>query len=110
MEKCRETLLLSNEIQMVSDVILLFSGQKQASKCKPKLRRQFRLKWKCLPFLMKSLEGKYGDAPESFYAYIDPANERSKWISGNNLDFRTETQLITQSFSRTKASFCAFSD
>jgi len=36
---------------------------------------------------------------ESMYAYIDPKNDRSKWMS-ENFGFETIAQLATQSFSR----------
>lgn len=79
-----------------------FSGQKQASKNVNRVAKSnSRLKMEMSSFFDEIFEGKYGDAPESFYAYIDPANERSKWMS-EQFGFRTETQLITQSFSRTK--------
>ncbi|RFC54260.1 hypothetical protein [Brumimicrobium aurantiacum] len=41
------------------------------------------------------------DAPELFYAYIDPRNERSLWMS-QNFDFYTAAKIATQSFSRIK--------
>ena len=41
------------------------------------------------------------DAPELFYAYIDPRNERSLWMS-QNFDFYTAAKIATQSFSRVR--------
>ncbi|HZH86721.1 MAG TPA: hypothetical protein VFD77_05345 [Brumimicrobium sp.] len=39
--------------------------------------------------------------PELFYAYIDPRNERSLWMS-QNFEFYTAAKIATQSFSRVK--------
>ncbi|RYM33969.1 hypothetical protein ERX46_08360 [Brumimicrobium glaciale] len=41
------------------------------------------------------------DNPDLFYAYIDPRNERSLWMS-QNFDFYTVAKIATQSFSRVK--------
>ncbi len=41
------------------------------------------------------------DRPDLFYAYIDPRNERSLWMS-QNFDFYTAAKIATQSFSRVK--------
>ncbi|HLV42560.1 MAG TPA: hypothetical protein VKY37_09790 [Brumimicrobium sp.] len=41
------------------------------------------------------------EQPETFYAYIDPRNERSLWMS-QNFDFYTAAQIATQTFSRVK--------
>ncbi|PKR82222.1 hypothetical protein CW751_02505 [Brumimicrobium salinarum] len=41
------------------------------------------------------------EAPETFYAYIDPRNERSLWMS-QNFNFYTVAKIATQSFSRVK--------
>lgn len=79
-----------------------FSGQKQAAK---NVNRQARsnslLKQQIADFFDEVFDGKHGEAPEAFYAYIDPHNERSKWMS-EQFGFRTEAQLITQTFSRKK--------
>lgn len=40
-----------------------------------------------------------GDALKSMYAYIDPNNDRSKWMS-ENFGFKQIAQLATQTFSR----------
>lgn len=51
-------------------------------------------------FFDEVFEGKYSDVPiESMYAYIDPRNDRSKWMS-KNFGFNVISQLATQSFSR----------
>ena len=51
-------------------------------------------------FFDEVFEGKYSDEPvESMYAYIDPRNDRSKWMS-ENFGFNVISQLATQSFSR----------
>src|SRR5690554_3260933 len=39
--------------------------------------------------------------PETFYAYIDPRNERSLWMS-QNFEFYTVAKIATQSYSRVK--------
>lgn len=41
------------------------------------------------------------DRPETFYAYIDPRNERSLWMS-QNFDFYTVAKIATQTYSRVK--------
>ncbi|WP_107039473.1 hypothetical protein [Brumimicrobium mesophilum] len=41
------------------------------------------------------------DNPDLFYAYIDPRNERSLWMS-ENFEFYTAAKIATQSFSRVK--------
>ncbi len=38
-------------------------------------------------------------APQCFYAYIDPQNERSLWMS-ENFDFHTIAKIATQTFTR----------
>ncbi|HLU87999.1 MAG TPA: hypothetical protein VKZ44_09615 [Taishania sp.] len=40
-----------------------------------------------------------GTKVQNFYAFIDPKNDRSKWMS-RNFHFETVTQLATQTFSR----------
>ena len=51
-------------------------------------------------FFDEVFEGKHSDEPvESMYAYIDPRNDRSKWMS-ENFGFKVIGQLATQSFSR----------
>jgi hypothetical protein len=51
-------------------------------------------------FFDEVFEGKYSDEPiESMYAYIDPRNDRSKWMS-ENFGFKVISQIATQSFSR----------
>ncbi len=79
-----------------------FSNQKQASKNVN--RGQISnsvLKAQMADFFDEVLDGKHGEAPEAFYAYIDVNNERSKWMS-EQFGFRTEAQVMTQTFSRTK--------
>ncbi len=44
-------------------------------------------------------EGYEGKHIETFYAYIDPKNIRSKWMS-ENFGFETVAELVTQSYSR----------
>lgn len=51
-------------------------------------------------FFSEVFEGKHSDLPvNSMYAYIDPRNDRSKWMS-KNFGFRVVSQLTTQSYSR----------
>jgi hypothetical protein len=51
-------------------------------------------------FFDEVFEGKYSDEKvESMYAYIDPRNDRSKWMS-ENFGFKVVSHLVTQSFSR----------
>jgi hypothetical protein len=77
-----------------------FSQQKQSSPNGQNTERgNSILKRNIANFYEEVFEGKYGDAPESFYAYIDPRNERSKAMA-ERFGFRTEAQLMTQSFSR----------
>lgn len=79
-----------------------FSGQKQASKNGQHADKgKSKLKQEIARFYEEVFEGKYGDAPEALYAYIDPKNERSKWMA-EQFGFRTEAHLVTQSFSRVK--------
>jgi hypothetical protein len=79
-----------------------FSGQKQAAKNNQHSDKgKSRLKEEIASFYQEVFEGKYGDTPESLYAYIDPKNERSKWMA-EQFGFRIEAQLVTQTFSRVK--------
>lgn len=79
-----------------------FSGQKQASKNVNRIAKsKSRLKNEIADFYDEVFDGKHGEAPELFYAYIDPKNERSKWMA-EQFGFRTEAQLISQTFSRKK--------
>lgn len=78
-----------------------FSGQKQASKNVNRVAKSNSyLKREIAQFYDDVFDGQYGDAPDALYAYIDPHNERSKWMS-EQFGFRTEAQLMTQTFSRT---------
>lgn len=79
-----------------------FANQKQASKNVNRVaKNNSRLKLEMASFFDEIFHGKFGQTPDAFYAYIDPANDRSKWMS-EQFGFRTEAQLISQSFSRTK--------
>lgn len=79
-----------------------FSGQKQASKTtKHAERGNSLLKQEIARFYDDVFDGNYGDAPECFYAYIDPKNERSKWMS-EQFGFHTEAHLATQTYSRVR--------
>ncbi len=51
-------------------------------------------------FFQQALTGNQNQASvKSMYAYIDPKNEKSKWMS-EHFGFKTIAQLATQSFSR----------
>ena len=51
-------------------------------------------------FFDEVFEGKHSEEKvESMYAYIDPRNDRSKWMS-ENFGFKVVSQLVTQSYSR----------
>lgn len=51
-------------------------------------------------FFDEVFEGAHSvEKPDSFYAYIDPKNDRSKWMS-TNFGFQTVGHLATQTFSR----------
>ena len=45
--------------------------------------------------------GEFGENVEQFYAYIDPANQRSLWMS-ENFKFETVGKIATQTFSRSR--------
>jgi hypothetical protein len=79
-----------------------FLPQKQAaSNGQHAERGKSRLKQEIASFYEEVFDGKHGNAPEALYAYIDPKNERSKWMA-EQFGFRTEAQLMTQTFSRVK--------
>lgn len=79
-----------------------FSGQKQAARNGHHAGRgNSFLKNEIAKFYQEVFDGEYGEAPDCLYAYIDPQNERSKWMA-EQFDFRTEAQLVTQTFSRVK--------
>lgn len=50
-------------------------------------------------FFNDVFNGEYGSKVREFYAYIDPANHRSLWIS-ENFKFETISKIATQTFSR----------
>lgn len=78
-----------------------FQGALQASGKSHSLeKRKGVLKNQLNQFFGAALRGNVGDEKvDSFYAYIDPKNERSKWMS-ENFGFRVAGHLVTQSFSR----------
>ncbi|MBW7868381.1 MAG: hypothetical protein H3C31_08680 [Brumimicrobium sp.] len=79
-----------------------FDGGVQAGKNKPKSKanKDSGLKKRIESFFQQAFELE-GDAPETFYAYIDPHNERSLWMS-QNFDFKTIAKIATQTFSRVR--------
>lgn len=57
------------------------------------------LKTRINQFFEAAENGDLGEAPELFYAYIDPRNERSLFVS-RNFGFQTVAKIATQTFSR----------
>lgn len=56
-------------------------------------------------FFKDAFEGQIdGNKMQSMYAYIDPKNDRSKWMS-ENFGFKVVSHLSTQTFSRLKPKF-----
>lgn len=69
-------------------------------KTKSKSSKTNRLKTELSQFFSTCLEEGYNDSEiENFYAYIDPANAKSLWMS-ENFGFKTIGKIATQSFSR----------
>lgn len=69
----------------------LFQTKKKGQK--PSSNRNFKSK------IAKMFENELASRSKSFYAYIDPQNNRSRWMS-ENFDFVKAGQVQTQSFSR----------
>lgn len=70
------------------------SNKKKEDKSNSFLKRELNT------FFDEVFEGKHSSMPiSSMYAYIDPHNERSKWMS-ENFGFTTIAKLATQTFSR----------
>jgi len=59
------------------------------------------LKGELKEFFAAVFAGEYGEKVESFYAYIDPKNVRSVWMS-ENFGFQTVGHIATQTFSRVR--------
>lgn len=79
-----------------------FSSLFQASSHETlKSKRSTLLKNELEHFFVDAFKGKYNDGKpiQSMYAYIDPKNSRSKWMS-EQFGFNTIAQLVTQSYSR----------
>ena len=57
------------------------------------------LKRELTQFFTSAFEGEYGEAPHALYAYIDPENEKSLWMS-ENFGFEKSAEITTQTFSR----------
>jgi hypothetical protein len=71
------------------------SGESHSSTKRPGL-----LKKELSRYFNEKLTGRLDEEQiNSFYAYIDPKNERSKWMS-ENFGFHVAGHLVTQSFSR----------
>jgi hypothetical protein len=70
------------------------SNKKQEDKSNSFLKRELNT------FFDEVFEGKHSSMPvSSMYAYIDPHNERSKWMS-ENFGFNVIAQLATQTYRR----------
>lgn len=68
---------------------------------KMKARGEGLLKKNIEQFFQNALEGGDESEVESFYAYIDPANSKSLWMS-ENFGFHPVARVATQTFSRIK--------
>jgi hypothetical protein len=78
-----------------------FQSNTQSSENKKRNQRKNSvLKQELNSFFQQVLkENEWQEPVKSFYAYIDPKNEKSKWMS-ESFGFQTIAQLATQSFSR----------
>src|SRR3989338_3659132 len=72
------------------------SGTEKASR-----RRDGLLKRELREFFSAVFAGEYGEKVAAFYAYIDPKNVRSIWMS-ENFGFQTIGHIATQTFSRVR--------
>ena len=71
-----------------------------AGKSRSKAGKEGLLKRELNQFFEDVFNGEYGLSPELFYAYIDPHNEKSLWMS-ESFGFETIAKIKTQTFSRT---------
>lgn len=71
----------------------------QSSVNKGKKSGQGKIKRQLHDFFQHAL--KEPDGPKCFYAYIDPKNERSLWMS-ESFNFKTIASIATQTYSRIK--------
>lgn len=71
----------------------------QASRQKTKTKGGGKIKSQLNAFFDSALSDSIG--PERFYAYIDPKNERSLWMS-ETLGFKTVATIATQTYSRSR--------
>jgi hypothetical protein len=77
-----------------SSVVQAGNKKKSDNKGNSFLKRELKV------FFDEVFQGKHSEEPvRSMYAYIDPKNDRSKWMS-ENFGFSVIAQLATQSFSR----------
>lgn len=83
-----------------------FSNHLQSGgKIKSKATYNSFLKREINSFFESVFKGEYSDVPvHNFYAYIDPHNSRSLWMS-ENFGFKTVGTVRTQTFSRIKPKF-----
>lgn len=78
------------------DTLVQGSGRKKSQGKTGKLKQELQ------QFFDDILDSKQqSDEVNSFYAYIDPNNEKSLWMS-ENFGFETKATIATQTFSRTK--------
>jgi hypothetical protein len=66
-----------------------------------KKKKEGFLKRELNTFFKNALNSSLPNAPELFYAYIDPKNVKSLWMS-QNFGFKTVAKIATQTFSRVK--------
>jgi hypothetical protein len=77
-----------------------FSKRVQSTgKSKSKAEGNGVLKRELAHFFDDVFKGEYSAPPHSFYAYIDPQNEKSLWMS-ENFGFEKKAEISTQTFSR----------
>lgn len=78
-----------------------FSDLVQAQKSQRKNKNEGFLKKELKKFFKNAIESTHEDHPELFYAYIDPKNTRSLWMS-QQFGFEVQAKIATQTFSRIK--------
>ena len=78
-----------------------FNENLQTSNSTKKSSTNGVLKRELNKFFKNALESKLQDSPDLFYAYIDPQNSRSLWMS-EQFGFKTVAKIASQTFSRVK--------
>lgn len=94
---CRRTLSTSAHAFYIR--YFAFDSKWSASEEQEKEQKNSIFKKGLNQFFRAAFEGLYTPAPDLFYAYIEPNNTRSLWMS-KNFNFKTHTQIITWSMSR----------